>query len=117
MRVFLSGNVDYGTSPEIVLQNLTGGGSLGVEVSAFRELGGMDEGFVGWGGEDVEFWDRAQTLPVWNYGCLPLVHLWHEPQPGKTPAKDTPAMNRLDHVLKTPADIRIRDLKVSKETS
>ena len=80
----------------------------------FDKLGGMDEGFVGWGGEDVEFWDRAQTLPVWNYGYMPLVHLWHEPQPGKTSAKDTPGMRRLDDVLAIPASERIQRLNLER---
>lgn len=73
--------------------------------------GGMDEGFEGWGGEDAEFWDRCQTLSVWNSGYLPLVHFWHAPQPGKTPAKGTPAMRRLQVVLRTPATDRIRTLR------
>ncbi len=114
MRVFLRDAMDLNGSPDFVLQNLTGGGSIGVERAAFDKLGGMDEGFVGWGGEDVEFWDRAQTLPVWNYGYMPLVHLWHEPQPGKTSAKDTPGMRRLDDVLAIPTSERIQRLNLER---
>ena len=43
----------------------------------------MDEEFIGWGGEDQEFWSRCLTRKVWEYGSLPIIHLWHEPQPGK----------------------------------
>jgi hypothetical protein len=43
----------------------------------------MDESFVGWGGEDNEFWERAQGLRVWPWTNLPLIHLWHDAQPGK----------------------------------
>jgi predicted glycosyltransferase involved in capsule biosynthesis len=43
----------------------------------------MDEEFVGWGGEDTEFWDRCQTLRVANHTYMPIVHLWHPSQPGK----------------------------------
>ncbi len=70
-------------SVEAVLQNATGGGSLAVSAAAFRAIGRFDAGFVGWGGEDVEFWSRCQTRKVWEYTCLPLLHLWHSPQPGK----------------------------------
>ena len=68
---------------EQVLQNLLGGGSLAISARAYKEIGGMDEDFVGWGGEDEELWDRCQTLKVWRYGTLPIVHLWHQPQSGK----------------------------------
>lgn len=70
-------------SVEAVLQNLTGGGSLAVSAAAFHAIGGFDESFVGWGGEDVEFWSRCQTRRVWRYAFLPVLHLWHSPQPGK----------------------------------
>lgn len=68
---------------EQVVENLCGGGSLAVSARAYDEIGGMDEEFVGWGGEDEEFWDRCLTQNVWEYGSLPFIHLWHEPQPGK----------------------------------
>ncbi len=68
---------------ESVVENLEGGGSVAIGAQAFYEIGGFDEDFVGWGGEDNEFWDRCLTQKVWKYGHLPLVHLWHSPQPGK----------------------------------
>jgi GT2 family glycosyltransferase len=69
--------------PEAVVQNLEAGGSLAMDRDAFFAIGGYDEGFVGWGGEDNEFWERAQTRQVWPYGYLPIVHLWHPAQPRK----------------------------------
>jgi hypothetical protein len=69
-------------TPESIVQNAQGG-SLAVSRDAYLELGGFDEEFVGWGGEDNEFWERAQTRRVWSYGYLPFVHLWHPSQPGK----------------------------------
>jgi len=69
--------------PEAITQNLEAGGSVAITAAAYDRIGGMDESFIGWGGEDNEFWERAQTLKVWPYGCLPLVHLWHPVQPGK----------------------------------
>lgn len=69
--------------PDTIVQNLEGGGSVAITRAGFDLIGGMDESFIGWGGEDNEFWQRAQTLRTWPWGALPLVHLWHEAQPGK----------------------------------
>ncbi len=68
---------------ECVVEGLGGGGSIAITRDAFERIGGFDEEFVGWGGEDVEFWDRCGELRVWRYGYLPLVHLWHAPAPKK----------------------------------
>jgi GT2 family glycosyltransferase len=69
--------------PQSIVQNLEAGGSLGVDYLAYDALGGFDEDFVGWGGEDNEFWERALTGAVYPFGYLPIVHLWHPPQPEK----------------------------------
>jgi hypothetical protein len=68
---------------EQILQNALGGGSLAIGRDAFLAIGGFDEAFVGWGGEDNELWDRALTRKVDPYGHLPLIHLWHPAQAGK----------------------------------
>ncbi len=70
-------------APEAIVQNLEGGGSVAITSKAYAAIGGLDESFIGWGGEDNEFWERAQTLRVWPWAGLPLVHLWHAAQPGK----------------------------------
>ena len=70
-------------APAIIVQNLEAGGSVAITRAAYERVGGLDEGFVGWGGEDNEFWERAQTVSVWPYGYVPLIHLWHAPQPEK----------------------------------
>jgi GT2 family glycosyltransferase len=70
-------------APERIVQNLEAGGSIAVGRDAYFAIGGFDESFIGWGGEDNEFWDRAQTRKVCPYGFLPLVHLWHPGQPDK----------------------------------
>ena len=100
----LAGNVEF------VLENAAGGGSLAVARETFEALGRMDESFEGWGGEDVEFWQRARTRRVWNCGFLPLVHLAHPAQPGKTPAKKTPGMARLMQLSDIPPERRIEIL-------
>ena len=97
--------------PEQVLENATSGGSLAVTRATYDALGGMDESFEGWGGEDVEFWQRAMTRRVWNFGSFPLVHLWHSPQPGKYPKKRTPGMERLRQLSAIPPEQRIRALR------
>jgi hypothetical protein len=68
---------------EMVLENSAGGGSVAIGRNAYEEIGGFDEDFIGWGGEDLEFWDRCLTRRVYQFAYLPLVHLWHEAQPGK----------------------------------
>lgn len=64
---------------EYVTQN-NHGGSIAVTREAYAAIGGFDEGFVGWGGEDNDFWERAATLRRHSFGYLPIVHLWHAPQ-------------------------------------
>jgi hypothetical protein len=82
-------------APQAIMQNAEGGGSVAITREGYERIGGLDESFVGWGGEDNEFWERAQTLKVWPYAHLPLVHLWHAAQPGKHSAgNETQALQR-----------------------
>lgn len=104
-----------GLIPDMVLQNLTGGGSLGVDSDWYFAVGGHDEGFVGWGGEDVEFWDRATSEGgLYGYAMMPIVHLWHRPQPDKTGQKDSNAMRRLEAVSQLPVAQRIENLRANQ---
>ena len=73
-------------APLAIVQNLEGGGSIAITKAGYEAIGGMDESFIGWGGEDNEFWERAQALRVWSWAHLPIVHLWHEAQAGKQDA-------------------------------
>ncbi|HEX7708687.1 MAG TPA: galactosyltransferase-related protein [Thermoanaerobaculia bacterium] len=75
---------------EKVLQNAHGG-SVAITSEGFDAIGGFDERFVGWGGEDNDFWDRAETLESTRFGYLPLLHLWHGPQGEK---QRSPAVDR-----------------------
>ena len=72
-----------GRAPDVIVQNLEAGGSVAINRDSFFKIGGFDESFVGWGGEDNEFWDRVVMLKTWPYGYLPIVHLWHAPQSEK----------------------------------
>lgn len=51
---------------------------------AYLEIGGHDESFYGWGGEDNEFISRLRTRQMAEGGFLPAVHLWHEEAPNRT---------------------------------
>lgn len=97
-------------APDSIVQNLEAGGSVAIGLKAYRRIGGMDESFIGWGGEDNEFWERAQTLPVWPYGYLPIVHLWHAVQPGKS-THDNPGLHLHRRLAAIPPNERIARLQ------
>ncbi len=97
-------------APEAITQNLEGGGSVAITREAYARIGGMDERFVGWGGEDNEFWARAQTLRIWPYANLPIVHLWHGAQPGKHESNNR-AVLRYHELSKVPVAQRIDRLR------
>lgn len=97
--------------PSTIVQNLHGA-SIAVTREAYFAIGGFDESFVGWGGEDNEFWDRAETTGrVYAFGYLPFIHLWHAPQPAKQLGSDAPAIRRWQDLKNVPASERIRSLR------
>jgi hypothetical protein len=97
-------------APEAIMQNAECGGSIAVLRDAYERIGGMDESFVGWGGEDNEFCERAQTLRIWPYAYLPFVHLWHPAQPGKQ-RLDNPTLRRFNELSAIPAEERVARLR------
>lgn len=109
-REFIHGRLRLTSVPPVqVMQNAEAGGSLAVCRRTYFELGGFDESFVGWGGEDNEFWDRAQTRRVWPYAYLPMVHLWHPPQSEKLD-RQRRTTRLLDEKLSIPTEERIAEL-------
>jgi len=113
-KVFMEKDVNRDIVPEYILQNAKGGGSLFINKTAYHEIGGFDERFVGWGGEDNEFWQRAQVLRIYPFSNLPMIHLWHRPQLGKRGGKtgggrDTEAL--LNELSKNSIYNRIEALK------
>jgi hypothetical protein len=97
-------------APEAIVQNLEAGGSIAASRNAFYEIGGFDESFIGWGGEDNEFWERAQTRRVWPFAYLPIVHLWHPHQKEKNdPYRNTMAL--YEQRSKIPVTKRIEELR------
>ena len=109
-HVTLRRMLDLSQAPESIMQNALGGGSLAVSREAYFSLGGFDESFVGWGGEDNEFWERAQTRKVWSYGYMPLIHLWHESQPEKYDLNRS-TVDLLESRSAVPAEQRIEELR------
>lgn len=96
-----------------VVQNLKGG-SIAATVEGYRAIGGFDEGFVGWGGEDLEFWERARAHGrVYEFGYLPVIHLWHAAQPGKVQGNAAPAQQRYFEVREIAAEERIARLRAT----
>jgi glycosyltransferase involved in cell wall biosynthesis len=59
-----------------IMQNFPGG-SVAIDRNAYWSVGGHDEWFEGWGGEDTEFIGRLSTLRVYRGGYTTGVHLCH----------------------------------------
>lgn len=108
-QIVQAGAVPTGLRPVRVLQNCKGG-TIAVEREAFFELGGFDEGFVDWGGEDDEFYDRCRLIGHCRYGYLPFVHLWHPPQPDRKTPENINTAYVLPERLKISAEDRVREL-------
>jgi predicted glycosyltransferase involved in capsule biosynthesis len=96
--------------PDYIVQNLEAGGSMAITKDAYYKIGGMDDEFRGWGGEDNEFWDRCLTLPTWKWGYEPIVHLWHSGQPLKI-STNNPNIHRYRDLSSQPAKERIERLR------
>lgn len=95
---------------DAVVQNLIGGASLAISRSAYFQIGGFDERFVGWGFEDLEFMDRAGILKEYLFNYLPFVHLWHKAQEGKW-TSHAPGFVIYNKVSKIPVPERIKYLR------
>jgi glycosyltransferase involved in cell wall biosynthesis len=57
------------------------GGCLWVDPAVYDEVGGHDERFRGWGGEDREFWARLARATTIRRTEDTLLHLYHPPPP------------------------------------
>jgi hypothetical protein len=107
--IISSGTLNIADAPQSIMQNAEGGGSVAISKKAYFEIGGFDEAFIGWGGEDNEFWERAQTRKVWPFGYLPLLHLWHASQAGKHKLERRTAA-LLEERSIIPVEARIKEL-------
>ncbi|MFN9631092.1 MAG: glycosyltransferase family 2 protein [Cyanobacteriota bacterium] len=97
-------------APDYIVQNLEAGGSMAITRKAYIQIGGMDEEFVGWGGEDIDFWRRCSVLNRWIWGYQPIIHLWHKSQPLKNKS-DNPNILRIRQLEDLGLDERIASLR------
>jgi hypothetical protein len=102
-------NVNTRGTLKAVVQNLEAGGSVGMDIRTYWAIGGFDASFVGWGGEDNELWERAKTRKVYEYGFLPMVHLWHRDQTDKVDSQRR-GVEHYETLTKVPALVRIERL-------
>jgi len=109
-RVLSSGRLTLDERSDTVIQNVRGG-SIAITREAYDGIGGFDESFVGWGGEDLEFWERAETRRATRFGYLPMIHLWHAAQPEKLQVQDAPAIKRYFELAAVPVEERIERLR------
>jgi hypothetical protein len=93
--------------PLEVVQNCEGH-TLAVDRDVYFGVGGHDETFLGWGGEDNETFDRLRTRRLHDCAYLPFLHLWHAPQPGKGPTHPNSAY--FEERMRVPAAERIAEL-------
>jgi GT2 family glycosyltransferase len=113
-RAFSSSAISL--TAETIAQNLQGG-SIVATKDAYAAIGGFDEGFVGWGGEDNDFWDRAEEAgSTYRFGYLPMIHLFHPPQAGKVAGDAAPAVARYRELEKVPPEERIRRLRAANRS-
>ncbi len=55
------------------------GGSLGTRKATYIAVGGFDERFIGYGVEDVEFFNRLKSAGAfYDERYVSMVHLWHD---------------------------------------
>jgi len=78
--------VSQGELPRSVseVQQHNPGLSTAVRHDVYWAIGGHDERFEGWGGEDNEFLDRLQTRRLFAGAYAPGIHLWHAAAPKKS---------------------------------
>jgi GT2 family glycosyltransferase len=108
-KVFETGQVRTDVSASVV-QNLRGA-TIVARREAYIAVAGFDESFVGWGGEDLEFWERAAVGGrVYEFGYLPFVHLWHAPQKAKLAGPEAPAIRRYYELADVSPEARIARL-------
>jgi hypothetical protein len=94
-----------------VVQNLQGA-SIVASRRAYLDVGGFDETFVGWGGEDNEFWERAEEAGrVWGWGYLPFAHLFHAAQKEKLRGSEAAGIQRWHEVSAVRPRERIERLR------
>lgn len=81
---------------------------IAVRRDTYWEIGGHDESYVGWGGEDTEFLDRLRTRDISEGGWMPVLHAWHRAAAKKADGDRNAGQHR--RVMESPAAQRIQRL-------
>ena len=82
---------------------------IAVTSETYWQIGGHDESYFGWGGEDAEFLERLRTRAICEAGWAPMVHLWHPPAPQKAPGKRNQSLHAV--IAADPPQRRIETLR------
>ena len=102
------GNNGLPTHVDAVQQN-NPGLSVALTRERYWEIGGHDERFIGWGGEDVEFLERLKTTRLFAGSYAPAIHLWHSPAAKKASGDRNAAA--FDRITRVPVAERIEYLR------
>lgn len=98
---------DLPATVDSIKQNCLGG-STAIKATIYWEIGGHDEQFSGWGGEDAEFLQRLKTKELFPGSYSPAIHLWHPSSPKKENGDRN--MLQLERSSARPAQERINEL-------
>lgn len=79
-RILDGFNGDWSTGVEFTMGDSIGGCGA-VSWDLWQQVGGYDEGFEGWGGEDFAFYHACSTFGGTHIVNGPGWHLWHPGQP------------------------------------
>lgn len=89
---------------QIVQNNPT---PMAITREAYLRIGGHDEAFYGWGGEDNEFLERVRTLNHCEGAFLPIFHMWHPEAPNRSGDRNR---DNLERICAAPVAQRIEQL-------
>lgn len=106
----LAGTADITSSPPLAVVQNCQGHTISLTREAYFQLGGHDESFIGWGGEDNEFFDRCRMVRFHECAYLPFLHLYHAPAPGKAAAH--PNTEFFEERMRVSASQRVSELGV-----
>ncbi|OYP39160.1 hypothetical protein CGZ80_00490 [Rhodopirellula sp. MGV] len=82
---------------------------MAVKRDAYQRIGGHDEDYFGWGGEDTEFISRLRTSSMIEGGTTFALHLWHPAAPKKASGDRNRSMH--DQKMRIPESQRIHRLR------
>ncbi|MDM4018462.1 galactosyltransferase-related protein [Roseiconus lacunae] len=84
---------------------------IAVTANAYQRIGGHDEDYSGWGGEDTEFLSRLRTGHVIEGGTSFGIHLWHPPAQKKVSGHRNRSLH--ERKMRRSAETRIHELRTT----